>query len=241
MTMVISEENPWLADEPLELLDSQIDDSYEKKPSAFFLKSQAASFSPTYREKFQKNVICQSSEISTLTDQLEEWTSPKPKLIDFLLTNEQLQESRHREGVLMVRLSHESIAFSEEVIIDALKTYAKTYLRSYARSCYLRNLAKPQKRFTLTSLEKGDLQQDQEEAYIEKQAELFDACKRELLENYEGSYILFEDGHVLDIGESRSELAMRAYEKYGMKPLFIERVMSESETLPAVWTPFPLA
>jgi hypothetical protein len=213
------------------LLNSQISDSYEKKPNVFFLKSQDANFSPTYREKLQKNVIGQSSEISTVIDQLEEWTSPKPKLIDFLLTNEQLRQSRHWGQVQMVRLFVESVPLSEEVIIDALKTYTRTYLRS---------LAKPQKRFTLASLEKGDLQQDQEKAYIEKQAQLFEACQMDLLEKYKDSYVLFENGNVLDFGESRSELAMRAYEKYGMKPLFIEKVVSESEPLPAVWTPFPL-
>lgn len=73
-------------------------------------------------------------------------------------------------------------------------------------------------------------QEEHEKAYIERQAQMFEACKEKLVEEYEGNYVLFEDGTILDSGKTRVELAMRAYQKYGMRPLFIEKVVSEPES-----------
>lgn len=74
--------------------------------------------------------------------------------------------------------------------------------------------------------------------YINQQAQQFDACKDKLLERYDGLYVLFEDGEVLDSGDNRAQIAMRAYQKGGMRPLFIEKVTREPEPIRSVWTPF---
>lgn len=80
---------------------------------------------------------------------------------------------------------------------------------------------------------------DEEKDYIERQASLFDEMKEELLNQYEGKYVLFEDNQVLDVGEDPVTLAMCAYRKDGMRPLFIEKVSAKPERLGAVWTPIP--
>jgi hypothetical protein len=80
----------------------------------------------------------------------------------------------------------------------------------------------------------------QEAEYLNKQAQLFEASKQQLIEKYSGKYILFEDGKVLDVGESRAEVAMRAYEQDGMRPLFIKQVISGAALKRrAIRTPFP--
>lgn len=148
-----------------------------------------------------------------------------------------VQKSVKVLGIPVYRKNIKSLPLSEEAMIEFLKAYQ-------AHIKHLRAISKPRKRFTLAAVEKveiDDLQQEgQEKAYIEKQAQLFEACKEKLVEEYEDNYVLFEDGTILDSGKTRVELAMRAYQKHGMKPLFIERVVSKPESLAAVWTPFPL-
>ncbi|MGK7924962.1 MAG: DUF5678 domain-containing protein [Spirulina sp.] len=78
--------------------------------------------------------------------------------------------------------------------------------------------------------------------YIEKQAQLFEENKEELLKKYNGQYVLFENNNILDFGNNRIDLAIRAYQKFGMKQLFIEKVVSassKSEIAGNIWTPFP--
>lgn len=66
-------------------------------------------------------------------------------------------------------------------------------------------------------------------SYIDEQAKLFADVLPELLNAYEGKYVLFHNGEVLDVGNSRAEIAMRAYNKKGtVVPLFIEKVLSNS-------------
>lgn len=238
MTKLISKENPWLEDDSCELLDSQSIDSYEKNPNAFFVKAKDDSLLSSRQERLQKHTVSQPSETSEATHRLE-WTSPKPRFIDFLLTNEQLQHSKLFSQAETAQLIVDSVPLSEEAMIDLLKAY-QVHVKT------LRGISKLRKRFTLAAIEKVEIddlqlqQKEQEKDYIEKQAQLFEACKERLLAAYKDNYVLFEDGIVLDSGKTRVELAMRAYQKYGMKPLFIEKVVAESESLAAVWTPFPL-
>jgi len=81
-------------------------------------------------------------------------------------------------------------------------------------------------------------EKDDDFYYLDQQAKLFDSVKKKLLKEYQGKYVLFENGIVIDSGDSRVEVAMRAYQKEGMKTLFIEKVVSEAEPVPSVWTPF---
>lgn len=68
--------------------------------------------------------------------------------------------------------------------------------------------------------------------YIRSQTTQFEKLRSVLLEKYAGQYVLFEDGEVLDHSNDEYELASRAYEKYGMKVLFIERVLPEKTISP---------
>ncbi len=65
--------------------------------------------------------------------------------------------------------------------------------------------------------------------YMERQAELFRQMKDELLKQYEGLYLLFEDGQVLDIDQDESALFLRNYSE--RKPIFIKKVVTVEPTL----------
>jgi hypothetical protein len=120
---------------------------------------------------------------------------------------------------------------------NAYSNRAKDYLRSYLNDEFTTvesqniPLAKSRENLSVD-------QEKQVKEYIDKQSRLFQKNKQDLIRIYDGKYILFEDGAVLDTGNSRAELAMRAYQKHGMKPLFIEKVTSATEIIPSVWTPF---
>jgi hypothetical protein len=73
--------------------------------------------------------------------------------------------------------------------------------------------------------------------YIEHQAQLFDQMRPELLKHYREQYVWFEDGHVLDTDEDQVALAIRAYDRTGLRPLLIKKVRSE-DPKPLVRTPF---
>ena len=68
-------------------------------------------------------------------------------------------------------------------------------------------------------------------AYMEKQAELFDEMKATLLSEYEGQYIWFEDGVVLDADVDEECLVLRAFEQTGPRPLFVKHVLSQEPDL----------
>jgi hypothetical protein len=77
--------------------------------------------------------------------------------------------------------------------------------------------------------------------YIKTQLELFNICKPELLNMYEGKFVWFENGNILDKGDSRLEIVERAYKKCDeLRPLFIEKV-SREETSYEVLTPFKVS
>lgn len=85
--------------------------------------------------------------------------------------------------------------------------------------------------------EKEKPNQQSESEYMTNNRLLFEANKAELLKSYKGKYILYEDGKVVDKGDSRAEVAMRAYRKSGMRELFIELVTNKPLTR-SVFTPF---
>jgi hypothetical protein len=60
--------------------------------------------------------------------------------------------------------------------------------------------------------------------FLENQMALFEDCLDQLLSNYLNKYVWFENGVVLDSGNTHEEVAMRAYKAHGMKPIFIKKV-----------------
>jgi hypothetical protein len=56
------------------------------------------------------------------------------------------------------------------------------------------------------------------------QQSLYQAAKAELLSQYQGRYIAFEDGIVLDSDRSDRVLMPRIYAKYGHRDILIEYV-----------------
>ena len=72
--------------------------------------------------------------------------------------------------------------------------------------------------------------------YMEHQAGLFEQMRAQLVAQYLGQYILFEDGQVLDADEDHAALVLRTYEKTGLRPLFVRRVL-EAEPQLGVRTP----
>ncbi|MBE9031925.1 hypothetical protein IQ266_19500 [filamentous cyanobacterium LEGE 11480] len=61
-------------------------------------------------------------------------------------------------------------------------------------------------------------------AYIEHQRQLFEQAKPNLLEQYSGEYVAFEDNQVLDHDVDRQHLAERVYAKYGYRDLLMQQV-----------------
>lgn len=62
-------------------------------------------------------------------------------------------------------------------------------------------------------------------AYMERQAELFEQSKAQLLEQFLNQYIWFEDGQVLDSDDNHEALVLRAYGDGEPRPLFIRKVV----------------
>lgn len=77
---------------------------------------------------------------------------------------------------------------------------------------------------------------DQE--YIMRQSKLFANCKQKFVEEFRDQYVLFQDGEVLEHGYDRAELALKAYEKGGVRPLFIKKVIDEDTSSQKSPTPF---
>ncbi len=67
--------------------------------------------------------------------------------------------------------------------------------------------------------------------YMEQQAEIFNQKKPELLNQYLGKYILFENGKIIDADNNESALAQRTIAKNGLKPMFIKKVVAEEPKL----------
>lgn len=60
--------------------------------------------------------------------------------------------------------------------------------------------------------------------FIQLQAQLFNQMLPELMTNYKGQYVYFENGKVLASDTDEEKLLDFVEEKFGLKPMFIEKV-----------------
>jgi Family of unknown function (DUF5678) len=67
--------------------------------------------------------------------------------------------------------------------------------------------------------------------YLLRQQDLYQSAKPELLGHYQGQYIAFEDGVVLDSDRDDRQLMPRIYAKYGHRDILIEYVCSPEPQL----------
>ncbi len=67
--------------------------------------------------------------------------------------------------------------------------------------------------------------------YLEKQHALYEEDKHSLLAEYQGQFIAFEDGHVLDCDCNEQQLARRVYQTYGYRDLLIIQVLEQEPQL----------
>jgi hypothetical protein len=72
---------------------------------------------------------------------------------------------------------------------------------------------------------------------MDRQALLYEQQRRELLPRYNGQYIVFQDGVVLDADTDYASLIRRSYAESGPRPLFIRLVAAEDPSY-SVRTPF---
>jgi len=64
-------------------------------------------------------------------------------------------------------------------------------------------------------------------AYTNRQANLFKKMRSDLLEEYEGKWVFFEDGKVLDADFDHHALLSRVYQARGDQPLFVTKVLPQ--------------
>lgn len=62
-------------------------------------------------------------------------------------------------------------------------------------------------------------------AYMERQSELFDRAKPQLIEPFLNQYVWFEDGQVLDADVDHETLVLRCYGDGEPRPLFVRKVV----------------
>jgi hypothetical protein len=67
--------------------------------------------------------------------------------------------------------------------------------------------------------------------YFEKQHALYEEDKHSLLAKYQGQFIAFEDGRVLDCDRNERQLARRVYQTYGYRDLLILQVLEQEPQL----------
>jgi Family of unknown function (DUF5678) len=60
--------------------------------------------------------------------------------------------------------------------------------------------------------------------YLLQQQNLYQAAKPQLLQKYQGLYVAFENGTVLDSDQDDRQLMPRLYAKYGHRDIFVEYV-----------------
>jgi hypothetical protein len=68
-------------------------------------------------------------------------------------------------------------------------------------------------------------------AYMEQQADLFEAAKPQLIEQFVGQYVWYENGQVLDSDVDREVLVLRIYGDGEPRPLFVRKVMAAEPSL----------
>ena len=63
---------------------------------------------------------------------------------------------------------------------------------------------------------------------FEIQCDLFEQMRDQLLERYEGKYVAFYEGEVLDLDDDERELVTRLFDTYGHNlPIYIQRVLKD--------------
>ena len=67
--------------------------------------------------------------------------------------------------------------------------------------------------------------------YLEQQNALYQQLKLSLLPEYQGQFIAFEDGRVLDADLNEQRLAQRVYRTYGYRDLLIKQVLLKEPQL----------
>jgi Family of unknown function (DUF5678) len=67
--------------------------------------------------------------------------------------------------------------------------------------------------------------------YLLRQQDLYQSAKPKLLECYQGKYVAFEDGMVLDSDQDDRQLMPRIYAKYGHRDILIEYVYNPEPQL----------
>ena len=77
--------------------------------------------------------------------------------------------------------------------------------------------------------------------HLVHQQQLYQTTKIELLSQYRGQYIAFENGIVLDSDREDRQLMRRLYAKYGHRDIFVEYVCDPEPQLSvsAAGHPFP--
>jgi hypothetical protein len=67
--------------------------------------------------------------------------------------------------------------------------------------------------------------------YLLRQQDLYQSAKPKLLECYQGQYVAFEDGVVLDSDQDDRQLMPRIYAKYGHRDILIEYICNPEPQL----------
>jgi hypothetical protein len=67
--------------------------------------------------------------------------------------------------------------------------------------------------------------------YLEQQNALYEQLKPSLLAQYQGQFIAFENGRVLDADRDEQKLAQRVYQAYGYRDLLIKQVLLKEPQL----------
>ena len=67
--------------------------------------------------------------------------------------------------------------------------------------------------------------------YLEQQNALYQQLKLSLIPEYQGQFIAFEDGRVLDADLNEQRLAQRVYRTYGYRDLLIKQVLLKEPQL----------
>jgi hypothetical protein len=63
---------------------------------------------------------------------------------------------------------------------------------------------------------------------FEKQCELFESMREKFLEKYDGKYVAFHEGNILDSDDNQRELVIRIRRTHGYDlPIYIQQVLKD--------------
>ena len=72
------------------------------------------------------------------------------------------------------------------------------------------------------------LSQDEYDAQFEREAAVFEAMREQLLEEYEGKFVVVYRGKIIDFDDDERALFMRVLSKYGVQtPIYFQQVLKE--------------